>query len=79
MTMQHEKPLSALILGVPNPVSMGIARGIMMAGHRLAAIWYPERLRKTPEMQPGWLCAPCPGSSPGPMPPLRRDGLMSMS
>ena len=51
MTMQHEKPLSALILGVPNPVSMGIARGIMMAGHRLAAIWYPERLRKTPEMQ----------------------------
>jgi len=42
---QTTKPLSALILGVPNPVSMGIARGLMMAGHKVAAIWYPERLR----------------------------------
>ena len=40
-------PLSALILGIPNPVSMGIARGWQMAGYRIAAIWYPERLEKT--------------------------------
>lgn len=41
------KPLSALILGAPNIVSMGIARGWMMAGHKIAAIWYPERLTGT--------------------------------
>lgn len=39
--------LSALILGIPNPVSMGIARGWMMAGHAIASVWYPQRLRTT--------------------------------
>jgi len=41
------KPLSALVLGAPNTVSMGIARGWMMAGNKIAAIWYPERLNGT--------------------------------
>lgn len=44
---QTIQALTALILGVPNPVSMGIARGFMMAGHNVAAIWYPERLRNS--------------------------------
>lgn len=41
------RQLSALVLGLPNPVSMGIVRGFMMAGHKVAAVWYPERLRNT--------------------------------
>lgn|GEM_PF-2949227 len=56
--------LSALILGVPNPVSMGIARGFMMAGHRLSAIWYPERLRGSADfMQDRELSRRAPGLS----------------
>jgi len=51
MVVQSHKPLSVLILGIPNPVSMGIARGLMLAGHRLAAIWYPERLRQSSALQ----------------------------
>jgi methionyl-tRNA formyltransferase len=43
----NPSPLSALILGIPNPVSMGIARGWQMAGNRIASIWFPERLEKT--------------------------------
>ena len=38
---------SALVLGIPNPVSMGIARGWQLAGNRIASIWYPERLDRT--------------------------------
>lgn len=45
------KPLNALILGVPNPVSMGIARGWMMAGHKVAAVWYPERAARSRAFQ----------------------------
>ena len=36
--------INALFLGAPDIVSMGIARGWLLAGHRIAAIWYPQRL-----------------------------------
>jgi methionyl-tRNA formyltransferase len=48
---QTARPLGALILGVPNPVSMGVVRGLMMAGHRIASVWYPNRLRNTQVFQ----------------------------
>lgn len=37
------RKLKALILGSPDPVSMGLARGWMMAGHEISALWYAER------------------------------------
>lgn len=48
MTTSARHPLTALFLGVPDPVSMGIARGWMMAGNRISAIWYPERFARSP-------------------------------
>jgi methionyl-tRNA formyltransferase len=47
MRLMSGRGLSALILGAPNPVSMGIARGWMMAGHAISSIWYPERVGKS--------------------------------
>src|SRR5262245_31530536 len=41
--------LNALFLGAPGVVSAGIARGWQMAGHRIAAYWYPERTATTQE------------------------------
>ena len=39
--------LRAVFLGDPGVVSAGIARGWQLAGHNIAAIWYPERLTAT--------------------------------
>jgi hypothetical protein len=44
-------PLTALFLGAPDPVSAGVARGWQLAGHRVAAIWYPQRLRESPAFE----------------------------
>jgi methionyl-tRNA formyltransferase len=38
-----KKTLKALILGSPDPVSMGLLRGWMMAGHGVAEVWFPQR------------------------------------
>ena len=35
--------LQALILGFPDPVSMGLASGWLMAGHKIKGIWFPKR------------------------------------
>ncbi|PZO49172.1 MAG: hypothetical protein DCF16_15115 [Alphaproteobacteria bacterium] len=43
--------LRALFLGAPGVVSAGIARGWQLAGHTIAAIWYPERLAVTSEFE----------------------------
>jgi folate-dependent phosphoribosylglycinamide formyltransferase PurN len=45
--MSQGHSLNALFLGEPSVVSMGIARGWTMAGHKISAIWYPERLTGT--------------------------------
>jgi len=35
--------LKALILGFPDPVSMGLASGWLAAGHKISGIWFPKR------------------------------------
>ena len=49
--MTPRKPLTALFLGAPNPLSMGMIAAWLHAGNRVAAIWYPERVKATPAIQ----------------------------
>jgi methionyl-tRNA formyltransferase len=39
------KPLTALFLGAPDPLSMGMIAAWLHAGNRVEAIWYPERVK----------------------------------
>jgi hypothetical protein len=56
--------LRGLFLGVPGVVSAGIVRGWQMAGHSVAALWYPERLARTRAFdQDRALAAAAPGVS----------------
>ncbi len=43
--------LNALFLGAPGVVSAGVARGWQMAGHRIAAFWYPQRMQGTRDFE----------------------------
>ncbi|OYX22641.1 MAG: hypothetical protein B7Z10_12865, partial [Rhodobacterales bacterium 32-66-7] len=53
-----------LFLGSPGVVSAGVARGWQMAGHEIAAIWYPARLQGSREFdQDRALAAQAPGVS----------------
>jgi len=49
--MSSRKPLTALFLGAPNPLSMGIIAAWLHAGNRVEEIWYPERVKATPAIQ----------------------------
>lgn len=49
--MNARKPLTALFLGAPDPLSMGIIAAWLHAGNRVEAIWYPERIKATSAIQ----------------------------
>jgi methionyl-tRNA formyltransferase len=43
MRPNERKPLTALILGAPNPLSMGLSWAWLRAGHRITEIWHPQK------------------------------------
>lgn len=47
MVSTRNRKLRALILGTPDPFSMGFASGWALAGHEIAAIWFPSSTRNT--------------------------------
>jgi methionyl-tRNA formyltransferase len=49
--MKSRKPLNALFLGAPDPLSIGMIAAWLHAGNRAEAIWYPERVKATPAIQ----------------------------
>ena len=49
--MNPRKPLTALFLGAPNPLSMGMIAAWLHAGNRVEAIWFPERVKATPAIE----------------------------
>ena len=49
--MNVRKPLNALFLGAPNPLSVGVISAWLLAGNRAEAIWYPERMKTERSLQ----------------------------
>jgi hypothetical protein len=47
MVSSQGRKLRALILGTPDPFSMGFASGWALAGHEIAAIWFPSSTKNT--------------------------------
>lgn len=47
MVSAQGRKLRALILGTPDPFSMGFASGWALAGHEIAAIWFPSSTKNT--------------------------------
>lgn len=49
--MNARRPLTALFLGAPNPLSMGMIAAWLHAGNRIEAIWFPERVKASAAIQ----------------------------